>query len=215
MRPLPAGRRAAAGECGALRRLARSRSANRPFLLFSLAMIGSYVLSFQVYLALPLETRRLAPSGDGGHGRGRGAVRGVRRVAIVRSSGHRLVPGQVVAGGACRRDRVMAAPSSCRWPPHGRGGSAGRPLIVSAALLASARPWCSRSKWTPSCDLADEYRCVATHYGSQRVVGDRDPAGRPRSGAVFDLSAREQLAGGAVTRLVVIGLLCAGQACDA
>ncbi|MEV7415455.1 MFS transporter [Streptomyces sp. NPDC089919] len=29
-------------------------AANRPFLLFSLAMIGSYVLSFQVYLALPL-----------------------------------------------------------------------------------------------------------------------------------------------------------------
>ena len=31
--------------------------ANRPFLLFSVAMIGSYVLSFQVYLALPLEVR--------------------------------------------------------------------------------------------------------------------------------------------------------------
>jgi MFS family permease len=28
--------------------------ANRPFLLFSVAMIGSYVLAFQVYLALPL-----------------------------------------------------------------------------------------------------------------------------------------------------------------
>ncbi|MFE2309983.1 MFS transporter, partial [Streptomyces sp. NPDC059411] len=28
--------------------------ANRPFLLFSLAMIGSYVLTFQVYLALPM-----------------------------------------------------------------------------------------------------------------------------------------------------------------
>src|SRR4029079_17614505 len=33
--------------------------ANRPFLLFSGAMIGSYVLSFQFYLALPLEVRRL------------------------------------------------------------------------------------------------------------------------------------------------------------
>lgn len=35
---------------------------NRPFLLFSLAMTGSYVLSFQVYLALPLELRRLGGS---------------------------------------------------------------------------------------------------------------------------------------------------------
>ncbi|MEV0143823.1 MULTISPECIES: MFS transporter [unclassified Nonomuraea] len=32
----------------------RTVVANRPFLLFSLAMAGSYVLSFQVYLALPL-----------------------------------------------------------------------------------------------------------------------------------------------------------------
>lgn len=30
------------------------------------AMTGCYVLSFQVYLALPLETRRLAPSGEAG-----------------------------------------------------------------------------------------------------------------------------------------------------
>ncbi|ARP74549.1 MFS transporter [Streptomyces pluripotens] len=34
---------------------------NRPFLLFAAAMVGSYVLSFQVYLALPLQARRLAP----------------------------------------------------------------------------------------------------------------------------------------------------------
>ena len=32
---------------------------NRAFLLFSPAMIGSYVLSFQVYLGLPLEVRRV------------------------------------------------------------------------------------------------------------------------------------------------------------
>ncbi len=31
---------------------------HRPFLLFSLVMIGSYVLNFQVYLALPIEVRR-------------------------------------------------------------------------------------------------------------------------------------------------------------
>ncbi|GAA3016833.1 MFS transporter [Streptosporangium longisporum] len=32
----------------------RTAVANRPFLLFALAMAGSYVLSFQIYLALPL-----------------------------------------------------------------------------------------------------------------------------------------------------------------
>ena len=34
---------------------------NRSFLLFALAMIGSYVLSFQVYLALPLHAADIAP----------------------------------------------------------------------------------------------------------------------------------------------------------
>ncbi|MEB8339515.1 MFS transporter [Streptomyces endophyticus] len=40
--------------------------ANRAFLLFSFAMIGSYVLTFQVYLALPLEVRRLGGDGEFG-----------------------------------------------------------------------------------------------------------------------------------------------------
>ena len=38
----------------------RTVVANRRFLWFSLAMIGSYVLSFQVYLALPLQAEYLA-----------------------------------------------------------------------------------------------------------------------------------------------------------
>jgi MFS family permease len=33
----------------------RSVVTNRPFVMFALAMVGSYVLSFQIYLALPLE----------------------------------------------------------------------------------------------------------------------------------------------------------------
>ncbi|GAA2333971.1 hypothetical protein SVIO_065230 [Streptomyces violaceusniger] len=40
--------------------------ANRPFLLFSVAVIGSYVLSFQAYLALLLEVRRLGGEGESG-----------------------------------------------------------------------------------------------------------------------------------------------------
>ncbi|MFB9678926.1 MFS transporter [Streptosporangium vulgare] len=37
----------------------RGVAGDRPFLLFSLAMAGSYVLNFQVYLGLPLEIRRV------------------------------------------------------------------------------------------------------------------------------------------------------------
>ena len=39
----------------------RTVLSNRSFLLFAAAMIGSYVLSFQVYLALPLHAAELAP----------------------------------------------------------------------------------------------------------------------------------------------------------
>lgn len=42
----------------------RTVVSNRPFLLFSTAMIGSYVLTFQVYLALPSPpTRPWEPTG--------------------------------------------------------------------------------------------------------------------------------------------------------
>ncbi|NJP35492.1 MDR family MFS transporter [Micromonospora thermarum] len=57
-RALPA--RHGAGDKPAQSMLADWRQvlAHRPFLLFSLAMIGSYVLTFQVYLGLPIEVRR-------------------------------------------------------------------------------------------------------------------------------------------------------------
>ncbi|MEV5675718.1 MULTISPECIES: MFS transporter [unclassified Streptomyces] len=54
-RCLPARRAADSGRPGSgVLAQWRTVAANRPFLLFSCAMIGSYVLTFQVYLALPL-----------------------------------------------------------------------------------------------------------------------------------------------------------------
>ncbi len=57
--PQRSGSSAGAAERPDLRGQWRAVLTNRSFLLFSLAMAGSYVLSFQVYLALPLEVRRL------------------------------------------------------------------------------------------------------------------------------------------------------------
>jgi MFS family permease len=54
IRALPPGPATAAPSGGVLAHW-RTVVTNRPFLLFSLAMAGSYVLSFQVYLALPLQ----------------------------------------------------------------------------------------------------------------------------------------------------------------
>ncbi|WP_189058057.1 MDR family MFS transporter [Longimycelium tulufanense] len=58
-RELPS-RRAESGRAERVLTEWRAVLTNRPFLLFSLVMIGSYVLQFQVYLSLPLEIRRLA-----------------------------------------------------------------------------------------------------------------------------------------------------------
>lgn len=81
---------------------------NRPFLLFSLAMIGSYVLNFQVYLGLPIEVRRLG-GGDAGV------------AALFAVSGLLTILGQV---------RVTAWTRS-RWAPP-------RAMTVGLLILAMA-----------------------------------------------------------------------------
>ncbi|MDA0251630.1 MAG: MFS transporter [Actinomycetota bacterium] len=50
-----------AGEKSSVLQDWRTVAGNRSFLLFSVAMIGCYLLSFQVYLALPLHAAEIAP----------------------------------------------------------------------------------------------------------------------------------------------------------
>ncbi|MDV3134396.1 MFS transporter [Mycobacterium sp. 29Ha] len=88
----------------------RAVVANRSFLLFAAAMIGSYVLSFQVYLALPLHAAILAPDAE------------TLLVAAVF-----VVSGLVAVGGQLRITRVFGA----RW-------GAGRSLIIGTLILAVA-----------------------------------------------------------------------------
>ncbi|KUH65033.1 MFS transporter [Mycolicibacterium novocastrense] len=88
----------------------RAVVANRSFLLFAAAMIGSYVLSFQVYLALPLHAAILAPDAE------------TLLVAAVF-----VVSGVIAVGGQLRITRVFGA----RW-------GAGRSLIIGTLILAIA-----------------------------------------------------------------------------
>ncbi|MEV4471296.1 MFS transporter [Nonomuraea sp. NPDC049504] len=62
IRALPARRDSRTGAPGGMLGDWRQVLANRPFLLFSVAMTGSYVLNFQVYLGLPIEVRRVTGS---------------------------------------------------------------------------------------------------------------------------------------------------------
>jgi MFS family permease len=77
---------------------------NRWFVLFSIAMIGSYVLAFQIYLALPLEVRRLAGSGVAGN---------VGVAALFAASGLLTIAGQTRITAWCRN---RWGPGRCRSP---------------------------------------------------------------------------------------------------
>ncbi|MGW0163065.1 MFS transporter [Mycobacterium sp. NPDC003323] len=88
----------------------RSVASNRSFLLFAAAMIGSYVLSFQVYLALPLHARKLLPGHDS-----------VVTAMIF------VVSGLVAIGGQMRITRWFAR----RW-------GSGRSLTIGMLILAAA-----------------------------------------------------------------------------
>lgn len=83
---------------------------NRSFLLFAVAMIGSYVLSFQVYLALPLQASFLSP-----------------RYHSVLVAGVFVVSGLVAVAGQLRITRWFAA----RWAP-------GRCLAIGLIILAAS-----------------------------------------------------------------------------
>lgn len=66
LRHLPDRHGEAAEERPALRAQGRQVAANTSFWLFAMAMVGSYVLSFQIYLALPMEAGRLTGGGATG-----------------------------------------------------------------------------------------------------------------------------------------------------
>ncbi|WP_280474120.1 MFS transporter [Nocardia asiatica] len=83
---------------------------NRRFLAFSVAMIGSYVLSFQVYLALPLQAEFIA---------------GARSQALV--SALFVVSGVVAVAGQLRITAWLRA----RWGP-------GKSLVAGMAVLGAA-----------------------------------------------------------------------------
>lgn len=187
--------------------------ANRSFLWFAVAMTGSYVLSFQIYLALPLHAAVLAPQYES------------LVVAAVF-----VVSGLVAVGGQLRITRWFAA----RWgagrslmigmiilavsfvplivvPTIERFGTAGAivALMVSAALLAVGTAAVFPFEMDTVVSLAGN-RLVATHYGFYNtIVGVGILAGNLATGALLqaarDAGADELLWGG----LALVGLVAA------
>ena len=189
--------------------------ANRRFVLFAVVMIGSYVLSFQVYLALPLEARRLAGPGVGGTALVAGlfAVSGVlaiagqlRITAWFREKWGRdrsLVAGLVLLGAA------FVPPVLTSGTPGDAGPLAYVPLVLSAAVLALGTIVVFPFEMDTIVAVSGD-RLVATHYGLYNtIVGVGIMVGNLFTGTVLDLARSAGVPALPWLGLATIGVLCA------
>ncbi|CAM5684212.1 putative MFS-type transporter [Streptomyces afghaniensis 772] len=175
--------------------------ANRPFLLFSGAMIGSYVLSFQVYLALPLEVRRVGGDGEFGTAAvaalfavsGLSTIVGQTRVTAWCKA--RYEPGQALTRGLAAMGLafVPLAPATAVPVPDSGVGLwllAAVPPMLAALLLAVGTMIAYPFEMDTIVRLSGD-RLVATHYGLYNTIcGIGITLGNLLTGAALD-AARE------------------------
>lgn len=194
--------------------------ANRPFLLFAAAMTGSYVLTFQVYLSLPLEVRRLGGDGEFGTAAvavlfavsGLGTVLGQTRVTAWCRA--RYEPGQALVRGLA----VMGAafvpllwPATLPVPDAGPGRwlSAAVPPTLAALLLAVGTMIAYPFEMDTIVRLSGD-RLVATHYGLYNTVcGVGITVGNLLTGAALDAAREAGLPALPWLALIALGLGCA------
>lgn len=177
----------------------RAVFANRRFLAFSLAMVGSYVLSFQVYLALPLETGRLASSST---------VATVEVGVLFAVSGLIAIVGQLRVTDWCRRRWdsarciavglvLMASAFLLPLPLVSRGAATEwwpgelvtfLPLVMSMIVLTLGTIVVFPFEMDTIVSLAGD-RLVATHYGLYNTIcGFGIAAGTFGTGGLLELS---------------------------
>jgi MFS family permease len=193
----------------------RSVVSNRPFVLFALAMIGSYVLSFQVYLALPLQAADIV----GGEKfdtalvtalfvvSGLVAIAGQLRITAWCTrrwgSGLPLVVGMLIMSGAFVPLAVISGPDTLGT------AAAGGALLLTAAVLAVGTAAVFPFEMDTVVALAGG-RLVATHYGFYNtVVGVGILLGNLGTGAVFGALTDAGLHSLIWVMLTVLGVGCA------
>lgn len=202
----------------------RTVLANRSFLLFAVAMIGSYVLSFQVYLALPLHAKGLAPQAESLLIAGifvvSGGVAVVGQVRITRWLAARWDPGGCLVFGmavlAVSFLPLVAVADADRWGL----APAVAALFASAALLAIGSAAVFPFEMDTVVALSRN-RLVATHYGFYNtIVGVGILLGNVATGSLMqaarDLGRPELtwvvlIAVGALSVLALYGLNRAGR----
>ncbi|MDI2131288.1 MFS transporter [Yinghuangia seranimata] len=169
-RALPSGRAAAADrETGVLAQW-RVVAGNRPFVLFSVAMIGSYVLTFQVYLTLPLAAGTAFGNSGSTVTSGLFVVSaGVAVVGQLRLTGwakRRCTPSQAVVLGLAAMGAAFV-PLACTPPDDRRLVAAA--LFATVALLAVGGAVVYPFEMDTVVTLA-RGRLVASHYGLYNTV---------------------------------------------
>ncbi|MEU5974918.1 MFS transporter [Streptomyces sp. NPDC047315] len=173
----------------------RAIVANRPFVLFAAAMSGSYVLAFQLYLALPLRASEV-------FGADSGPVTG----AVFAVSALAAVLGQLRLTGWAKRTLagppaiavgllVMGAAFLPLLVPVGTSaGAAPRAVALAALVLCAALlAWGGALLYPFEMDTVVRLakgRLVATHYGAYSTAsGVAVWLGNLAVGALFDLGA--------------------------
>jgi MFS family permease len=183
---------------------------NRPFLLFATAMIGSYVLTFQVYLALPLA------AADALGANGTTVTSGLFVVsAAVAVAGQLRLTGW--AKGRWRPEqalvRGLAAMGLAFLPlavtPHGSSLAVLASLVAAVVLLSAGSAVVYPLEMDTVVALAGD-RLVATHYGLYNTVSGLGIAlGNLVTGALWDVARRHDALWLTWAALTATGLACA------
>lgn len=194
--------------------------ANRPFLLFSVAMVGSYVLTFQVYLALPLEIRRLG--GDGEFGTAAVAVlfavSGLSTILgqtwVTAWCKARYEPGQALVRGLAAMGLAFVPLLLATAVPVPESGIglwllAAVPPTLAALLLALGTMIAYPFEMDTIVRLSGE-RLVATHYGLYNTIcGIGITVGNLGTGAALDAARVAGMSALPWITLCALGLVCA------
>ncbi|WP_435208981.1 MFS transporter [Streptomyces sp. bgisy034] len=188
----------------------RTVAANRPFLLFAAAMIGSYVLTFQVYLALPLAAADAlganATAATSGLFVVSAAVAVVGQLRLTGWAGRRWRSDQALARG-------LAAMGLAFLPlalvPRGSSAAALGALVVAVVLLAVGSAVVYPFEMDTIVALSGN-RLVATHYGLYNTIsGLGITLGNLVTGALWDFARRHDALWLTWTALTAVGLACA------
>lgn len=192
---------------------------NRPFLLFAAAMAGSYVLSFQIYLALPLQAAVVTTSAAeattlvAGLFAVSGLVTIMGQLRVTQWCRTRLGPARSMALGLFVLAAAFLPPLLVELAAPAIGPSNGvvaiTALVLTAAVLALGTAIVFPFEMSTIVALSGDSR-VATHYGLYNTVcGVGILLGNLGTGWVMGLARTSRVPAAPWLVLIIVGVGCA------